>query len=456
MSHDGDRATRAIRIEGISKRYRLAARGQAAETLTGSLLGWVRAPINNLRALRRLTRFEAEGAGGDDDVIWALRDVSFQVEPGEVVGLIGRNGSGKSTLLKILTRITEPTAGRAWIQGRVASLLEVGTGFHQELSGRDNVYLNGAVLGMTKREIDSKFDEIVAFSGVERFLETPIKRYSSGMKVRLAFAVAAHLEAEILLIDEVLAVGDAAFQRKCIGKMDEVARSGRTIIFVSHSLGAVATLCSRAIYLKEGRVAASGETNAVISTYLRELEEVARADLLSVGGIRPGSGLARVSSFDIALLGADGSAGRTARVGTDFAFRIGVRLSPGVEVVRCPHVSIEVFSADNVFLTELGNYAAGQDLPDLTGDGLLCCTVSRWPLMPGTYRVSIRLTSELQLVDSLQDVVTFDVVGADYYGSGVHHDSARQGVYLPCSWSWAPNRPGPVPPADSIPSVGRP
>jgi lipopolysaccharide transport system ATP-binding protein len=220
------------------------------------------------RGARDLVAGRPAGAGTEE--FWALKDVSFEVEQGEVVGIIGRNGAGKSTLLKILSRITEPTEGRAVLRGRVGSLLEVGTGFHAELTGRENIYLSGAILGMRKAEIDRKFDEIVAFSGVEKFLDTPAKRYSSGMYVRLGFAVAAHLEPEILVIDEVLAVGDAEFQKRCLGKMSEVAKSGRTVLFVSHNMGAVKTLCERAILIDEGRVIADGSAVDVASRYLSE------------------------------------------------------------------------------------------------------------------------------------------------------------------------------------------
>jgi len=210
-------------------------------------------------------RINAENAG--DDRFWALKDVSFEVQTGEVIGIIGKNGAGKSTLLKILTRITEPTSGEAIINGRVGSLLEVGTGFHPELTGRENIYMNGTILGMKKHEVDAKFDEIVAFSELEKFIDTPVKRYSSGMYVRLAFAIAAHLEPEILLVDEVLAVGDAAFQRKCLGKMGDVAKEGRTILFVSHNMGAVSKLCTWAIWLHCGSIEAEGEVRNVISKY---------------------------------------------------------------------------------------------------------------------------------------------------------------------------------------------
>ena len=233
----------AVKAEGLSKIYRLGVKVKARESLAGAMFGFLRSPMKNYRKYRSLYRFDdvlnQEGGSTPDNIIWALRDVSFEVRRGEVLGIIGRNGAGKSTLLKILTRIMPPTRGRAEIRGRVSSLLEVGTGFHRELTGRENVYLNGTILGMTKAEVDRKFDEIVAFSGVERFLDTPVKRYSSGMSVRLAFAVAAHLEPEILIVDEVLAVGDAEFQKKCINKMQDVSRHGRTVLFVSHNMPAV-------------------------------------------------------------------------------------------------------------------------------------------------------------------------------------------------------------------------
>ena len=248
----------AIRAEGLGKRYRIGLKEQPHDTLFGALGAWLKAPLKNYRALQKLSRFgEHEEA---DDIIWALRDLSLEVEQGEVVGVIGRNGAGKSTLLKILSRITEPTTGWADIHGRVSSLLEVGTGFHSELTGRENVYLNGTVLGMSKKEVDRKFDEIVDFAEIEKFIDTPIKRYSSGMKVRLAFAVAAHLEPEILLIDEVLAVGDTAFQKKCLGRMGRVAREGRTVLFVSHDMSAITRLCPRAILLEHGTLVGDGRT----------------------------------------------------------------------------------------------------------------------------------------------------------------------------------------------------
>lgn len=257
----------AIKVENLSKRYRIGLREEVHDTLGGALVAWARRPAQNLRRLRRMTRFSEKG-WDEEDVIWALKDVSFEVNQGEVVGVIGRNGAGKSTLLKILSRITQPTSGRVELHGRVSSLLEVGTGFHAELTGRENIYLNGTILGMSKAEIDKKFDEIVEFSGVEKFIDTPVKRYSSGMMVRLAFSVAAHLEPEILLVDEVLAVGDAEFQRKCLGKMGEVARGGRTVVFVSHNMGAVRNLCQRVIWLQAGTLHDQGHSFELVEKYL--------------------------------------------------------------------------------------------------------------------------------------------------------------------------------------------
>ena len=249
-----------LRVEKLSKQYRIGAREAAYGTLRDSLVEAVRAPLRRLR----------RGNGNSNyDSIWALKDVSFEVAPGEVVGIIGRNGAGKSTLLKVLSRITEPSRGRVELYGRVASLLEVGTGFHPELTGRENLYLNGAILGMRKAEIDRKFDEIVDFADLEKFLDTPVKRYSSGMYMRLAFAVASHLEPEILMVDEVLAVGDAQFQKKCLGKMGDVAREGRTVLFVSHNMVAVQGLCGRAIWLHDGQMRGEGQPSEVVSKYLK-------------------------------------------------------------------------------------------------------------------------------------------------------------------------------------------
>lgn len=281
----------AIKVERLSKRYRIGLKEEKHDTFGGAVFSLLKSPFSNLRKLRKLTTFEDNPSkepnsrlqapsstphapcpmpsSQSNDIIWALRDVSFEVKQGEVVGIIGRNGAGKTTLLKIISRITEPTSGRVRFNGRVSSLLEVGTGFHSELTGRENVYLNGTILGMSKSEVDRKFDEIVAFSEIEKFIDTPVKRYSSGMTVRLAFAVAAHLEPEILLVDEVLAVGDITFQKKCMGKMGDVSKEGRTVLFVSHNMTAITRLCPRAIMLHEGALTEDGNSGAVVSHYMK-------------------------------------------------------------------------------------------------------------------------------------------------------------------------------------------
>ena len=260
----------AFKAEGISKIYRIGLKDIVKDSLASAVIDIIKSPLKNYKNYRSLYKFSSDELMHSDspDILWALNDVSFDIKPGETVGIIGRNGAGKSTLLKVLSRITHPTSGKLEIHGRVASLLEVGTGFHQELTGRENIYLNGTILGMRKNEVDRKFDEIVDFSGVDQFLDTPVKRYSSGMRIRLAFAVAAHLEPEILIVDEVLAVGDAAFQKKCLNKMEDVSQGGRTVLFVSHNMAAVSRLCNRGILLEQGTVVEDGPIHDVVSTYM--------------------------------------------------------------------------------------------------------------------------------------------------------------------------------------------
>ena len=262
---------KAITVDNLSKVYRIGLKGETNDFFGRAMIDFARSPFSNYRKYRSLYRFsddELSDSYEGEDILWALKDVSFNVDPGEVVGIVGVNGAGKSTLLKVISNITPPTTGTIRIRGRVSSLLEVGTGFHPELTGSENVYLNGTILGMRKKEVDAKFDEIVDFAGVDRFLETPVKRYSMGMRVRLAFAVAAHLEPEILIIDEVLAVGDAEFQKKCLNKMEDVGKEGRTVLFVSHNMAAVTRLCSRGILLSGGSIIGDSDAHSIVSTYL--------------------------------------------------------------------------------------------------------------------------------------------------------------------------------------------
>ncbi len=329
-----------IAVEELGKKYVLSHRQESKaryESLRETLMNGLRSVG---RRLRRPTTMVERSA---QEEFWALRDVSFEVQPGEVVGIIGRNGAGKSTLLKILSRITEPTTGQVTLRGRVASLLEVGTGFHPELTGRENVYLNGTILGMSRAEIRRNFDEIVAFAEVEKFLDTPVKRYSSGMYMRLAFAVAAHLEPEILVVDEVLAVGDAQFQQKCLGKMREVARCGRTVLFVSHNMGAVNRLCSRAVWLQEGRMSRIGATETIVTDYLLGGAEQSGERRWETNQRPPGND--RVKLRAVRVISANGEIRQTVDVRRPFWVEMEVEIVAPVPSFRS---SIRVLTGDGI------------------------------------------------------------------------------------------------------------
>ena len=295
----------AIKVENLSKIYRIGIKDNIHEHLGNVILDFIKSPVKNYHKYRSLYRFEdvdfdhVENKNNNSDFIWALRDISFQVKEGEVIGIIGANGAGKSTLLKVLSQITEPTRGLAKIKGKTSSLLEVGTGFHQELTGRENIYLNGTILGMTKKEVDAKFDAIVDFSGVEKYIDTPVKRYSSGMGVRLAFSVAAHLEPDILFIDEVLAVGDFDFQKKCLNKMEDVGQQGRTVLFVSHNMQAITRLCSRAILLENGQIKADGPSSKVVAKYMTSDTGVTSERKWNNSSKAPGKDIARLRAIRV-------------------------------------------------------------------------------------------------------------------------------------------------------------
>ncbi len=401
--------TPAIRIAGLSKRFRLGTGTRSPyRTLAESLSDGVRGAARAVRGVRR----EAAPSASD---FWALQDVTFDVMPGQVVGVVGRNGAGKSTLLKILSRIVEPTAGRVEVRGRIGSLLEVGTGFHPELSGRENVYLNGSILGMTRREIDRKFAEIVAFAEVERFLDTPVKRYSSGMSVRLAFAVAAHLEPEILVVDEVLAVGDAAFQRKCLGKMGEVARNGRTILLVSHNTGTVRTLCSHGVYLSGGRAVAAGPVDAVLAEYLKGQQADARPEYDLSAAPRPAGKQAILRS--VRLLDGVGRPTQIMMTGEPLTLEFGLRLAAPTTT---PQVGVGVDDLWGQRVYSVASYLAADDLPPLpAGDSVVRCRVPSVDLAPGRYSLSLSFGYSLAgLADQVEGLVAFDVEANDFYGNG--------------------------------------
>ncbi len=395
----------AIRAEEISKRYRIGSRDEDNDTLTGAALSALSQPLKNLKRLSRLSTFR-EG-DGEEDVIWAVRDVSFDVSVGEVVGVIGGNGAGKSTLLKLLTRITKPTSGQATIRGHVSSLLEVGTGFHPELTGRENVYLNGAVLGMKGKEIREKFDAIVDFSGVERFIDTPVKRYSTGMKVRLAFSVAAHLDPDVLLVDEVLSVGDTAFQRKCLGKMDEVAHRGRTVLFVSHNLAAVTRLCDRILLLENGRLVMDGPSDKVMGRYLQsDAAGMARHEWPDPA-TAPGGEYARLRA-----MWATNSNGR---ISDTMDIREPVRLEMEFEALRAGTVLYPQFvlwnaEADVAAFTTMDTDPEWWERPRPAGRYRVSATVPGNLLSEGLYRIVARIKSQATSKEFSEDAASFLVM----------------------------------------------
>jgi homopolymeric O-antigen transport system ATP-binding protein len=387
----------AIRVQHVSKQFRLGARLNKYPTLREALTSGV------ARVARRLT---SKDSSDERRTLHALEDISFDVRTGETLGIIGANGAGKSTLLKVLAQVVEPTAGRVELRGRLGSLLEVGTGFHQELTGRENIFLNGAILGMRRNEILQKFDEIVAFSEVERFIDTPVKFYSSGMYLRLAFAVAAHLEPEILLVDEVLAVGDAAFQQKCMGKMSDVARHGRTILFVSHNMIAMEAMCDRVIWLREGRMVEDGPSRAVVAHYLRAVSTTQSAREWSDPATAPGNEHVRMHAVRVRPEG--GKAGDAISVDTAFAIEFeyiradrGARLIPSVHLFN--QQGVTVF---NVGPVELSPWRERPDGPSLIRD---VCHVPAHLLNDGLHRVAFALVEGHEVVFWMDDAVTFEV-----------------------------------------------
>ncbi|PSN20148.1 ABC transporter ATP-binding protein [filamentous cyanobacterium CCP5] len=350
----------------------------------------------------------------NQEEFWALKDVSFEVKRGEVVGIIGRNGAGKSTLLKVLSRITEPTTGRVKLKGRVASLLEVGTGFHPELTGRENIFLNGAILGMSKVEINRKFDEIVEFAEVSRFLDTPVKRYSSGMYVRLAFAVAAHLEPEILVVDEVLAVGDAAFQKKCLGKMGDVAQQeGKTILFVSHNMASVERLCQKGIYLSRGSVDFIGKQSNAIAKYLKSSSN--ESNLLDQSLNRKGSGEIRITSFEIRDL--KGNHLDNICSGDSIDIILNYEAAPQALPVE-PIISIAVRTQLELPVFLQHNRLMGKEIKVSSTKGCIVCRIKNLPLPADNYLVTYSIISNGSYIDAIENAFQLPVIGGDFFGSG--------------------------------------
>jgi lipopolysaccharide transport system ATP-binding protein len=413
----------AISIENIAKAYRIGLE-QKSDSFGTTLKNFIRKPMKVAR------KFNEDYSTGDD-VYWALNDVSFEVDRGEVIGLIGRNGAGKSTLLKVLSRIVEPTKGRAIMRGRVSSLLEVGTGFHPELTGRENVFLNGAILGMRRSEIKRKFDQIVEFSEVGKFLDTPVKRYSSGMYVRLAFSVAAHLDPEIMIVDEVLAVGDAAFQQKCLGKMNDVMRQGRTILFVSHSMDAIASLCTTVVHMKKGQASQKMSVEDGIRRYIDEA---------SAGDNLPLSQKPRAIKIDDHApvfhdLKIRGETGNTVMipVGTKVGFDVTMKnfadipgnltLGIGLNNARGQRVAL--------FHTEYHKGMTFRGADEMT----ISCDVASLPLAPATYTIDLVLADGYNQLEKVERAGQIEVVFNDVLGTGKLPNGKQSVLVLPCAWS---------------------
>jgi lipopolysaccharide transport system ATP-binding protein len=427
----------AVHIENLSKQYRIGARRIGGyRTLRETLTDAAAAPLRRLRQLANgvAGRNGQAADGRGDTTMWALKDVSFDVQPGEVVGLIGRNGAGKSTLLKIMSRITEPTAGRIELRGRVGSLLEVGTGFHPELTGRENIFLNGAILGMSRREILRKFDEIVAFAEIDDFLETPVKRYSSGMYVRLAFAVAAHLEPEILVVDEVLAVGDAAFQKKCLGKMEDVAHAGRTVLFVSHNMATIEGLCQKGIVLQQGKLAYQGDAREAVRWYHHSVQAYPgqsghRFDLSKARPeyCRPDF---QVLELRITSRGELNDAGYL--IGAPLEFHLDcLATRPVTRLV----MSFGIHRAGRGLIAGTHTQRCGARLPDLVqGRFTVKCAVSELLLTPGEYTVSAGVKSGGGLLYALENAGSLTILPTDFYHSGYNPDPGQACVLCRQEW----------------------
>lgn len=406
----------SIIVENLSKQYQIGElhrNRSLRETLTGL---WKR-PLSKKQK----------------EVIWALKDVSFEIEEGEVFGIIGRNGSGKSTLLKVLAGITYPTSGTTNVSGRIASLLEVGTGFHEELTGRENIYFNGSILGMTKKEIDANMDKIVDFSAIKKFIDTPIKRYSSGMRLRLGFAVAAHLDAEILLIDEVLAVGDAEFQQKCLRTMDNLSGTGRTVLFVSHNMEAVGSICQRVIWIDNGQIRQNGNSREVIKDYLSSFSRTQQQgyDFSQVED-RSGNGQIRYTRLE--LLDSDRKPQKLIRSGDSFVARLYYHAQ---ERIKSPNFALELFTQYGTKITSFNTWSSGFEVPFLPpGDGYIDLEVNHLNILSARYHISLWLASPGNVwYDRLDQCAVLDVKPSDIYQSGRKMTSQHFGlVIFPCNW----------------------
>lgn len=411
----------AVRVNNLGKMYRIGGPQESYQTFRDAITRAVTAPFSRAK---NLLRGQAYGAAELSDEIWALKDVSFDIQHGEVVGIIGRNGAGKSTLLKILSQITEPTEGHVDIYGRVGALLEVGTGFHPELTGRENVYLNGAILGMSRSDIDRKFDEIVDFSGVAKFIDTPVKHYSSGMGLRLGFSVAAHLEPDILVVDEVLAVGDAEFQKKCLGKMSDVAGEGRTVLFVSHNMLAVTSLCSRAIWLQDGIITADDESTIIVNRYIGDSHQKSQ-EQISVRTDRTGTGTVRFKDIEFANVENHSDilvSGSKVRISVDLNLTDNQPIDDAdVVITFVDSGGTTMFAVGTTFNHKIGTIHPNQRV---------ICHIERFPLVPGEYSVNLWAGNRHTFYDRIESAARFEVKPGDFFNSGKLVRSRKHGNFL--------------------------
>ena len=404
----------AVQATGVAKRFRIGERSGGYDLLSERVAGALRRPGRRRDPQREF---------------WALEEVDFAVRRGESFGIVGHNGAGKSTLLKILSRVTPPTRGEIDLFGRVGALLEVGTGFHPELTGAENIYLNGAILGLRRQEVARRFDEIVEFAEVERFINTPVKRYSSGMFLRLAFAVAAHLEPEILIVDEVLSVGDLAFQEKCLGRMQNVTSEGRTVLFVSHNLAAVDQLCDRAMLLERGRKVAEGSTGEIIERYVKALRTTASVDLADRTD-RIGSGRLRFTSLSVTV---DGRTVDTPATGQDVDLTLAYETSDG-RPLRNVNVALTFITPLGELMLHLYTVTRGELLRELPAAGTVTCRIPRLPLPAGQYLVNAWSDIGGEILDWVQPAVELTVIEGDYYGAGQAPQQSHRTVLIDHDW----------------------
>ena len=417
----------AIQVSGISKAYRIGLEELKHDTLGSALVSFFKKPLKNLKRLKGLSKFNGFESL---DIYWANKDITFNVRKGEVLGIIGKNGAGKSTLLKILSKITDPTEGQILIKGKVASLLEVGTGFNPELTGRENVYLNGTILGMTKKEIDTKFNEIVEFSGIHKFIDTPVKRYSSGMKVRLAFAVAAFLEPDILIIDEVLAVGDAEFQKKCLGKMKDISgNNGRTVLFVSHDLAAVKNLCNRAILLSQGELILDSTPDVVIDKYLTIGNSTFNENKLNV---ELAKGDKRFVIKEIILLNSNYLPIPIAYTGQDVILNLKYFTS---SLGPDPIVILKIRdNMDKLLFTCLSRNSYNGIMPLVNGEGTIYCNIPKLPILPGIYKIDITLKYGQEITFDMDSCFDLQIEKGDFFNTGKLNSDMMNGLIVFHKW----------------------